>query len=107
GFVADSLAYLQGLLSPWELLPAVLQARDRLIAKTVVDALSDHTARLLAAGAASASSSSSAAAAAVGGINGAGIGAGGGGGGSGGGGWRVGEVMRMVANAWCLAAAMR
>ncbi|KAG2441077.1 hypothetical protein HXX76_003930 [Chlamydomonas incerta] len=95
GFVSDSLAYLQGLLSPWELLPAVLQARDRLIGKTVVDALADHTARLLGADAASAPPPPPPPA-------------------RGApppppppGPWRAREVMRMVANASCLASAMQ
>ncbi|GLC33371.1 hypothetical protein PLESTB_000340000 [Pleodorina starrii] len=87
GFVTDSLAYLQGLLSPWELLPAVLQARDRLLAKTVVDALADHTARLLSAdGAATAAPSQWSVTRTP---------------------WRIREVMRMITNAWCLAIAMQ
>eukprot|EP00879_Flechtneria_rotunda_P031208 GHRR01034071.1.p1 GENE.GHRR01034071.1~~GHRR01034071.1.p1 ORF type:complete len:165 (+),score=46.30 GHRR01034071.1:223-717(+) len=39
-FVSDSLAYLRGLLSAGELLPAVLQHRDRMLSKVVNDVLS-------------------------------------------------------------------
>ncbi|KAG2484967.1 hypothetical protein HYH03_016264 [Edaphochlamys debaryana] len=100
GFVSDVLSYLRGLLSPWELLPAVVAARDRLVAKTVVDALADHTARLLGAPAPGQAAPPAAAAAPA----------------RGGGAapppaaaaapWRPREVMRCVTNAWALAAAM-
>ncbi|GIM11364.1 hypothetical protein Vretimale_14890 [Volvox reticuliferus] len=99
GFITDSLDYLQGLLSPWELLPAVLQARDRLLAKTVVDALADHTARLLAADAAAVASTADASLThgSVGspfpGRRGPSF--------------HVREVMRMITNAWSLAIAMQ
>ncbi|KAF8067252.1 SEC15A [Scenedesmus sp. PABB004] len=39
-FVADSVAYLRGLTSPGELLPAVLHQRDRMMAKVLVEVLS-------------------------------------------------------------------
>ncbi|KAG2450370.1 hypothetical protein HYH02_004875 [Chlamydomonas schloesseri] len=94
GFVSDSLAYLQGLLSPWELLPAVLHARDRLIGKTVVDALADHTARLLGADAAHAPPPPPPSRGAPPPPPPPGP-------------WRPREVMHMVANASCLASAMQ
>eukprot|EP00775_Hariotina_reticulata_P012680 gene12680-12809_t len=39
-FVVDSLAFLRGLYSPWELLTAVFHQRDRMLSKVLVEVLS-------------------------------------------------------------------
>ena len=38
-YVVDSVAYLQGLVSVGEVVPAAKQYRDRMLARVVVDAL--------------------------------------------------------------------
>ncbi|MEW5309709.1 MAG: hypothetical protein WDW38_001573 [Sanguina aurantia] len=45
-FVTDSLAFLKGLASPWELLQAVFHHRDRMVSRVLAEALSTKLATL-------------------------------------------------------------